>query len=55
MTIDKRSNADLVDDLGLCEYLLERFAVAGTPLECQQRLHELEKAIDVIALVRKNG
>ena len=39
--IDKRSNADLVDDLGLREYLLERFAVAGTPLECQQRLHEL--------------
>lgn len=39
--LDKRSNADIVDDLGLREYLLERFAIAGTPLECQQRLKEL--------------
>ncbi|MED5579116.1 MAG: LLM class flavin-dependent oxidoreductase [Nitrospinota bacterium] len=41
--VDKRSNADLVDELGLREYLLDRFSVAGTPSECQQRLKELEK------------
>lgn len=41
---DKRANAELVDRLGLREYLLARFAVAGTPAECRKRLAELEAA-----------
>lgn len=38
---DKRANAELVDRLGLREYLLNRFAVAGTPAECRERIEEL--------------
>lgn len=38
----KDTNADLVDELRLRDFLLERFAVAGTPEECRARLGELE-------------
>ncbi|MEE9275345.1 MAG: LLM class flavin-dependent oxidoreductase [bacterium] len=33
----------LVDELGLREYLLDRFAVAGTPGECRARIAALKK------------
>ncbi len=38
----KETNAALVDELGLRDFLLDRFAVAGTPEECRARLGELE-------------
>lgn len=41
--INKSNNAELVDTFGLRDYLLERFAIAGTPKECRNRLIELEK------------
>ena len=40
--VSKERNAELVDELGLRDYLLSRFAVAGTPEECRARLRELE-------------
>ena len=38
---EKPRNAELVDELGLRDFLLDRFAVAGTPEECRARLKEL--------------
>ncbi|MFQ5879000.1 MAG: LLM class flavin-dependent oxidoreductase [Dehalococcoidia bacterium] len=35
-------NLALVEELGLADYLLERFAFAGTPEECRQKLLQLE-------------
>ncbi len=40
--VSKRRNAELVDELGLRDYLLGRFAVAGEPGECRARLSELD-------------
>lgn len=37
-------NARLVDELGLTEYLAERFAVAGSPAEVARRIRELAGA-----------
>jgi len=34
-------NARLVEELGLRDYLAERFAVAGSPADCAERIHEL--------------
>lgn len=34
-------NARMVEELGLREYLADRFAVAGSPAECVERIHEL--------------
>jgi 5,10-methylenetetrahydromethanopterin reductase len=36
-------NARLVDELGLTEYLLDRFAVAGTPADIVQRIRRLAR------------
>lgn len=36
-------NADLVERLGLTEYLARRYAIAGTPEECLSRIDELEE------------
>lgn len=35
-------NAQLVDELRMRHFLLDRFAVAGTPAECRERLKSLE-------------
>lgn len=35
------SNARIVEELGLRDYLAGRFAIAGTPTECAERIHEL--------------
>ena len=40
--VDKQTNADLVDKLGLREYLLDRFAVAGSPAECRQKIEAMK-------------
>ncbi|MBI3965680.1 MAG: LLM class flavin-dependent oxidoreductase [Chloroflexi bacterium] len=34
-------NAQLVDELGLREYLADRFAIAGTPEDCVKRIREV--------------
>ena len=47
--VDKQTNAELVDRLGLREYLLDRFAIAGNPEECRQKV-EAMKATGVEAL-----
>ena len=39
--VDKQTNAELVDRLGLREYLLDRFAIAGTPAECRQKIQDM--------------
>jgi alkanesulfonate monooxygenase SsuD/methylene tetrahydromethanopterin reductase-like flavin-dependent oxidoreductase (luciferase family) len=36
-------NARLVEELGLTEYLLDRFAVAGTPSDIVQRIRSLAR------------
>ena len=40
--MDKSNNAGLVDEFGLRDYLADRFAIVGTPAECQKRLEDLE-------------
>ena len=40
--MDKSNNAALVDEFGLRDYLADRFAIVGTPAECQKRLEDLE-------------
>ncbi len=40
--VDRQANAELVDRLGLREYLLDRFAVAGTPAECRQKIRQMQ-------------
>jgi 5,10-methylenetetrahydromethanopterin reductase len=40
---EKETNAALVDELGLRDFLLDRFAIAGTPEECRARLNALEE------------
>ena len=37
-------NAVLSDELGLTDYLAERFAVAGTPAECREKTKTIEQA-----------
>ena len=39
--VDKQTNAELVDRLGLREYLLDRFAIAGNPEECRQKIEAM--------------
>jgi hypothetical protein len=36
-------NARLIDELGLTDYLLERFAVAGTPSDIVDRIRSLAR------------
>lgn len=36
-------NAQLVDDLGLREYLIERFGIVGSPEQCVARIRELRR------------
>lgn len=52
-------NARLVDELGLGEYLAERFAVAGTPSQVSKRIRELAHAgaarLLVTAIVKEPG
>jgi 5,10-methylenetetrahydromethanopterin reductase len=37
------TNARLVNESGLQSYLADRYAIAGTPEECLQRIHDLEE------------
>lgn len=39
---ETRHNAQLLDDLGLTEYLAERYAIAGSVADCVERLKEIE-------------
>lgn len=52
-------NARLVDELGLGEYLAERFAVAGSPAQVAKRIRELAEAgakrLLVTAIVKEPG
>ena len=40
--VDKQTNAELVDGLGLREYLLDRFAIAGNPAECRRKIEAMK-------------
>lgn len=40
----RTSNAKLVDELGLAGFLAERFAVAGTPADCLEKLRSIQRA-----------
>ena len=40
--VDKQTNAELVDRLGLREYLLDRFAIAGSPAECRKKIEDMK-------------
>lgn len=40
---EKPVNRQLVEDLGLTDYLVDRFCLAGTPAECVDRLRRLEE------------
>ena len=42
--LGKTRNAALSDELGLTDYLAERFAVAGTPAECREKTKAIEQA-----------
>lgn len=37
-------NVALVDELGLAEFLAERFAVVGTPEDCREKLRSIQRA-----------
>ena len=44
-------NATLSDELGLTDYLADRFTVAGTPEECRQKVRAIQEAgIDVLLI-----
>ena len=41
----------MTDKLGLTDYLAERFAVIGTPEQCRQKTHSIQRAgIDVLLI-----
>jgi 5,10-methylenetetrahydromethanopterin reductase len=47
-----RSNVDLMNELGLRDYFLERFGIVGTPQEVVARLIELERrGVDSVTLL----
>jgi len=41
---DETHNSELVERLGLTNYLLSRYAVAGTPADCRAQLERLDRA-----------
>ena len=44
-------NATLSDELGLTDYLADRFAVVGTPEECREKVRAIqESGVDVILI-----
>lgn len=43
-TGDDNPNATLVEELGLTEYLADRFAIAGTPNDCIEQLDRLKES-----------
>lgn len=40
-------NRELVEELGLTEYLSDRFAVAGTPADCREKLAEIDSISEI--------
>lgn len=40
-------NRELVEELGLTEYLSDRFAVAGTPADCREKLAEIDSVPEI--------
>lgn len=49
--VGKTRNAALSDELGLTDYLAERFAVVGTPQECRQQVEAIAaQGVDVLFL-----
>ena len=42
--LGRTRNAVLSDELGLTDYLVERFAVAGTPVECREKTQTIQQA-----------
>jgi 5,10-methylenetetrahydromethanopterin reductase len=40
-------NRELVEELGLTEYLNDRFAVAGTPADCREKLTEIDSVPEI--------
>lgn len=45
--LGETKNRELVEDLGLTEYLADRFAVVGTPKQCIQKLSEIRSVSSV--------
>ena len=44
-------NAVLSDELGLTDYLADRFAVVGTPEECREKVRSIDAAgVDVLLI-----
>jgi alkanesulfonate monooxygenase SsuD/methylene tetrahydromethanopterin reductase-like flavin-dependent oxidoreductase (luciferase family) len=44
-------NATLSDELGLTDYLADRFAVVGTPEECREKVRIIQQAgVDVLLI-----
>lgn len=45
-------NADLCDELGLTDYLADRFAVVGTPAECREKVRAIEASgVDALLIL----
>ena len=42
--VGQTRNASLSDELGLTNYLADRFAVVGTPEECREKVPAIEKS-----------
>ncbi|HVW18116.1 MAG TPA: LLM class flavin-dependent oxidoreductase [Solirubrobacteraceae bacterium] len=50
-----RTNADLMEELGLADYFLDRFGIVGTPEQVVQRLVELEaRGVDAVTLLAQS-
>ncbi len=49
--VGKTRNAVLSDELGLTDYLADRFAVVGTPEECREKVRSIEAAgVDMLLI-----
>jgi 5,10-methylenetetrahydromethanopterin reductase len=50
-------NAELIDRLGLTDFLADRFAVAGTPDDCLEKLQEIDSVggVDGVLLIANGG
>ncbi len=53
--LGRTRNAALSDELGLTDYLADRFAVAGTPAECREKTRAIERAGVEVLLITSYG
>jgi alkanesulfonate monooxygenase SsuD/methylene tetrahydromethanopterin reductase-like flavin-dependent oxidoreductase (luciferase family) len=53
--LGQKRNATLSDELGLTDYLADRFAVAGTPAQCREKTRAIQQAGVEVLFVTSYG